>query len=120
MPHIPKISDENLTKLVLSCMFCMLLVVVYVWYSSYQGRVDLVYSQRAGCERGKLDRIDNAAFQRAHKIYIDRVVLAQSVKADVKRAAREAVITYNRTAANLYRRSKINCQTASPKASLIP
>lgn len=120
MLYMQKDTGERLTRLVLACMFCMLLSVAYVCYSSYQGRVALVDSQRAGCERGKLDRIDNAAFQRAHKIYIDRVVLAQSVKADVKRAAREAVITYNRTAESLSKRAKINCQTAIPKASLIP
>lgn len=120
MPYMHKETGENLTKLVIGCMVCMVLVVLYVWYSSYAGRQDLSESQRAGCERGKLDRIDNAAFQRAHKKYIDKVVLAKSVEEDVKEAAREAVLTYNRTAANLSKRSKINCQKAIPKARLIP
>lgn len=120
MPYMHKETGERLTKLVLACMVCMVLVVAYVWYSNYQGRQALVQSQRAGCERGKLDRIDNAAFQRAHKIYIDKVVLAQSVKEDVKKAARDAVKTYNRTAASLSRRSKINCRKEIPKARFIP
>lgn len=119
MPYLTKETGEKLTRLVIGCMVCMALVVAYVWYAGYQGRDNLVQSQRAGCERGKLDRIDNAAFQRAHKKYIDRVVLAQSVKEDVKRAAREAVKTYNKTAASLSKRSKIDCSKAIPKAELL-
>ena len=122
MPHTPmsRATGEKIVKLLLAGMLCMLLVVVYVFYAGYEGRQALVTNQRAGCERGKLDRIDNAAFQRAHKVYIDKVVLAASVKEDVKEAAREAVETYNRTSASLAARSKINCQKAFPKASLIP
>lgn len=101
-------------------MAVQLLVVAYVFYGSYNGRVDLVKTQRAGCERSKLDRIDNAAFQRAHKKYIDKVVLAQSVKEDVKKAAREAVQTYNKTAADLTKRSKLVCAVVYPDATFFP
>ena len=122
MPNTPmtKQTGLNLALLVVLCLVIQLFVIGYSAYTGYEGRKALVTSQRAGCERGKLDRIDNAAFQRAHKKYIDRVVLAQSVKEDVKDAAREAVKTYNRTAASLTKRSQINCASAFPKASLIP
>lgn len=110
----------KVTTLVLVCMVCFLLLVCYVFYASYQGRKDIVTSQRAGCERGKLDRRANADFQRAHKVYIDKVVLAQSVKEDVKAAARIAVETYNRTARDLTIRAGIDCNKAFPKARLIP
>lgn len=117
------VSNETLTKLiklVIAVMAMQLFIVGYVFYTGYQGRVGIVNNQRAGCNRGKLDRIDNAAFQRAHKLYIDRVVLAASVKADVKAAARDAVETYNQTAANLTKRSLIDCSKAFPDARLIP
>jgi len=122
VPDTPmtKKHGENIVKLLIGGMICMLLVVGYVFIQGYQGRQTLVESQRSGCERGKLDRIDNAAFQKAHKTYIDKVVLAQSVKEDVKQAAREAVETYNKTAASLASRSKINCHKAFPEARLIP
>lgn len=115
-----KETGRGLVKLVLIVMVIQLFVMAYVFYTGYQGRVILVENQRAGCARGKLDRIDNAAFQRAHKLYIDRVVLAQSVKEDVKAAARDAVETYNQTAKRLTIRSQINCSKAFPKARLIP
>lgn len=120
MTHMTENAGIKLTKLIVMLLVCMLFVVAYVFYSGYQGRKDLVTSQRAGCERGKLDRIDNAKFQKAHRKYINKVVLAKSVEEDVKEAAREAVMTYNKTAKRLSKRSKINCQLAIPKASLIP
>jgi hypothetical protein len=101
-------------------MVVTLMLTGYVFYQSYAGRLDLVHTQRLGCERGKLDRADNAAFQNAHKKYIDKVVLAQSVKEDVKRAAREAEKTYVRTAADLTRRSEIDCVKAFPNPGVLP
>lgn len=95
-------------------------VIGYVAYSSYKGRTDLVASQRRGCERGKRDRKDNADFQKAHKTYIDKVVLAKSVRSDIKKAAREAVKTYNRTAADLSKRAKVDCAVAFPKGGILP
>lgn len=122
MPNSPlnRRTAKALVKLLIVGMVAQLLVVGYVFYQGYHGRVALVISQRAGCERGKLDRIDNAAFQRAHRKYIDRVVLAQSVKEDVKEAAREAVATYNQTAADLTKRSKINCMRVFPDPKVFP
>lgn len=120
MTYLRREEGVKIIKLLIVGMCCFILLTLYVAYTNYEGRKTLVTSQRAGCERGKLDRIDNAAFQRAHKVYIDKVVLAQSVKEDVKEAAREAVVTYNRTAESLSQRAKINCQEAFPKASLLP
>lgn len=117
------VTNETLTKLIkllLIVMGMQLFIVGYTFYTGYQGRKTTVRNQRAGCERGKLDRADNAAFQRAHKLYIDKVVLAKSVEEDVKAAARTAVETYNKTAASLTLRSQINCAKAFPKARIIP
>lgn len=99
--------------------FCLqLLVVAYVGYSSYAGRKNTVTNQRLGCERGKLDRADNAAFQRAHSEYILTVTGAKSVKEDVKRAARKARKTFRRTSHDLTVRSKINCEKVFPDAKV--
>jgi len=113
-------TAHNLARLIIIGMLVQLLVIGYVFYSSYQGRVATVKAQRAGCERSKKDRLANADFQQAHRRYIDKVVLAKSVEEDVKKAAREAVKTYNRTSAELTGRSLINCAEAFPKARLIP
>jgi histone H3/H4 len=122
MPHtpIPRGTARKLTRLVIIGMLVQASVVFYVGVSGYIGRKDLVRTQRAGCERGKKDRLDNAAFQRAHKKYISRVVLAKSVQKDVKDAAREAIKVYTKTAADLTKRSKIDCSVAYPKARLLP
>lgn len=77
-------------------------------------QVELVQMQRAGCERSKLDRADNAAAWTAHRTYIESVTRAASVKEDVKRAARHAARTYRRVAASLTKRSQIDCSVAFP------
>ena len=108
-------------KWILIAIFAVQLgLVAYVFWTSYEGRKDLVAAQKADCERGKLDRIDNAAFQRAHSQYIFSVTEAASVKEDVKRAARKARRTFKRTSGSLTKRSKINCSVAFPKARLVP
>lgn len=122
MPNTPLTRHQGslLAKMLIVGLFVNLAVVGYVFYQSYAGRESVVNSQRGGCERGKKDRIDNAAFQNAHKRYIEKVVLARSVKPDVKAAAREAIKTYTVTAADLTKRAKISCAVAYPKASLLP
>ena len=110
----------NLAKLALVVLGIQLCVIGYVFYQSYQGRVDIVRTQRLGCERGKKDRGDNADFQHAQKQYIEKVVLAASVKEDVKTAAREAVKTFERTSGSLSERALIDCQKAFPDAKWIP
>jgi hypothetical protein len=113
-------TGKKIVKLVIGGLVMILLLVGYTFYQSYKGRVDLVNAQTQECKRAKLDRLDNAEFQRAHATYIRRVVLAQSVEEDVKRAARTALRTFRRTASGLEDRAKIDCSTVIPKASLIP
>lgn len=113
-------TAHNLGILIVIGMIVQLAVIGYVFYASYQGRVNTVTAQRAGCARAKLDRTDNADFQTAQKVYIIKVTDANSVKEDVKRAAREAIKTFNRTSARLTKRSKLVCARAFPKASLFP
>lgn len=112
--------DILIVKVLLIAMLVQLAVISYVFITGYQGRLDTVRAQRAGCERSKLDRKDNADFQVAHRIYIHRVTDADSVKEDVKSAARAAVKTFDRTSASLAERAQIDCSKAFPKASIFP
>lgn len=109
-----------LAILVVVGMVVQLGVIAYVGYSFYDGRKTTVENQRAGCERSKKDRTDNADFQKAHSTYIRKVTRASSVKEDVKEAAREARKTFKRTSKSLAKRSKIDCAEAFPKARLLP
>jgi hypothetical protein len=113
-------TAHKLTVLILFVLLLNLFAFGYSFYTGYQGRKDIVTTQRLGCERGKKDRTDNARFQSAHKLYIDKVVLAKSVEEDVKAAARTAVETYNQTARDLTIRAQIDCTKVFPKARLIP
>lgn len=98
----------------------VLWVVVAVALVGYTGRQGLRTSNIKACGQAKEDRKDIAESLTAHKLYIEKVVLAQSVKEDVKIAARKANTTHERTAHRLTQRAKINCIKENPKASLLP
>jgi hypothetical protein len=87
-------------------------MLFYIHEEFRSGRQDLVNSQRDGCERNKHDSFDNAAFQRAHSHYIQKVTSAKSVEEDVKNAAREARRVFVSTARRLSIRAQINCKEA--------
>lgn len=108
------IAAKKLVIFLLIGFLVQLGLLGYVYSTSQDGKQNLVNSQRAGCERGKKDRIANAAFQRAHATYIKTVTSAESVKEDVKAAARKALKTFKRTSAELTERAKIDCKEAFP------
>jgi hypothetical protein len=89
-------------------MICLLVVVVYVFWQSYAGRVDLISSQRAGCERGKLDRTVNAQGWR----------IAEAAR----RAEGQVVVAnkYKHIAQSLEERSRINCTKVYPNPGFFP
>jgi hypothetical protein len=91
------------------CVLVMFLLVIgYVFYQSYQGRADLVQSQRFGCERGKKDRNANARGWRIAE------------KARVAEGELDVAEQYRKIAAGLERRGRIDCVKAFPKAGLLP
>lgn len=98
----------KMAVLILIGMLVQLVVIGYVFYSSYEGRKDLVFSQRAGCHRGKLDRNANAEGWRIAEA-------ARSASGDYAVAARYDII-----AVGLEERANINCEEAYPKASIFP
>lgn len=97
-----------LAELVVIGMVVQLLVICYVGYSSYTARVDLIESQRAGCERGKLDRSVNAQGWR----------IAEKARRDEKQT--DTAIKYAAIATSLEQRALTNCQEAFPDAELLP
>lgn len=79
-----------------------------VWWTGYDGRLEVVKSQRVGCERGKLDRAANAKAWREAQY-------AETRDADPGSAA-----IYKSVAEGLEERSLIVCAEAFPSPSLVP
>lgn len=109
--HERRKSDRVLNKVVRLVIFIGLMLVLfvgYVFYQSYEGRVNLVDSQRAACERSKKDRSANAQGWR----------IAEEAR---RNEGQEVVaLAYSKIAAGLEERSQIVCDEAFPKASFIP
>lgn len=100
----------------------LVILVAAVFAQSYQGRSALVDSQRKACERGKLDRREIARALRAQSTYLNSVLGASSVKADVKSAASIAHMAYDRSASSLESRTgdRLDCQRAIAGPSPLP
>lgn len=96
------------------------MIVIFVVSQSHSDSKALVHSLRDTCKRENLDRQDNAAFQRAHTTYITKVTKADSVKEDVKRAARTARKVFDKSASDLEERARINCDKSIKDASWLP
>jgi hypothetical protein len=78
------------------------------WLTAYSGRQALVDSQRAGCERSKLDRAANARGWRAAEA-------ARTRDGNLNTAT-----FYGHLAAELEMRSRIDCVRQFPAPSLLP
>jgi hypothetical protein len=96
------------------------MVTGYAVWLSYDGRNDSAQAERRGCERDRIDRRANADSWTAHLTYLRNVTAAASVKQDVKRAARDAIEVYERTAMDLQKVASISCDDQYPGASLVP
>lgn len=89
---------KTMRNLMVAVAFFGVLSIGYVEKNRYEG-----------CERGKKDRVTNAAAWTKHAAYINSVLRAPSVKEDVKRAARDAQLTYLMASKDLTTRSRISC-----------
>lgn len=98
----------NFAKLIVLGLVVNVFMVGYVFWMGYEGRRDLVTSQRAGCNRAKLDRGANAEGWR--------------IAEGARRADGEIEVAnnYRDIASGLEKRSRIICSEAFPKASFIP
>jgi hypothetical protein len=111
-------------------VMCAFVIATVVIGSAWQDRTDrdqasMTYRQnldrwrelQRGCQRSKTDRTAIAAALRAQATYLNQVLGAASVKADVKRAARVAQQTFNRSATDLESRTgtALDCTSVYPK-----
>lgn len=135
MPNTPLTRQQgtHLATLIMIGFGVGLLVLGYVLYQSYAGRVDLVKAQRTGCERGKLDRTANAEGWRAaeaarlaslskqmHISIDDAWGLVAQPRQPNDPPDLIAAWKYDRIAHGLEVRSRIPCDKAYPSASLLP
>ena len=97
---------HRLGVLVILSMIVQLSVIIYAFYSNYQGRQDQVVNSRTGCERNKLDRKANAKAWRIAEA-------ARRNSGDISVADQYAVI-----ASGLEERGQVDCTAAFPNASL--
>lgn len=126
-------NSRRLVQLILIGFLLQLMVICYIFYQSYQGRVDIVHSQRAGCERGKLDRNANArSWRKAERARLNTV--AEDLHISYAKAEKlittkpsvsdsfdlQAAREYDKTATGQEQRSRISCTKAFPKAGFLP
>lgn len=101
--YMNKAEGVHLAHLILIGMVCMVLLIGYVFYQSWDHRMRLVDAQRVACERAKKDRIDNAQGWR----FAEGTLLASKLIEEAKK--------YDRIADNLERRAGVDCSKAFPK-----
>lgn len=106
-------------KLVTAIVFVML---AFILWQSYQGRVDLVSSQRRGCERGKIDRTQNAKGWRAAMNARTATAQDRHATPSERVSALHAAQTYQQIVQSLESRTgdRLDCHSAFPNASLLP
>lgn len=92
----------------------MILILSLGILAQWASRQELVEFQRLGCERAKLDRIDNAGGWRAAQRAREAAWRREHEREDLH-AARD----YAARASRLEARSKINCEKAFEDADLI-
>jgi len=112
--------DRRLVRAEVTKIAVLLLLVVSVWLSGYQGRQHLVDSQRQGCERSKLDRAANAKGWGTAETSRRATADDRSNSDGERAAAALAADTYAQLKDELSERSRINCEVAFPAASLLP
>lgn len=135
MPNTPLTRQQgtHLATLIMIGFGVGLLVLGYVLYQSYAGRVDLVKAQRIGCERGKKDRTANAeGWRAAEAARLSSLSKQMHITVDaawglVKQPRQPddppdliAAWRYDRIAHGLEERSRISCTKVYPGASLLP
>lgn len=126
-------AGSTLVKLTIAWVILFLILVGYVFFQSYQGRVDLVTSQRRSCELTKRDRAANARGWRTEEAA--RIIALAEARYISSHAAKQLITQdpmpndlpdliaarrYNKIASNLERRSRIHCAQAFPKAGFFP
>lgn len=129
-------SKASVARLAVGMVIALFGVGAFSWGMSYQQDINQWDSQIAGCQRGKKDRAANAeALEqiakgfRTQRNYLKGVLVAQSVKEDVKRKARHARANFTsvsfeigKSAESLRSRTgpNLDCGEAFPRPSPLP
>lgn len=116
---LPK-TEYGLGKLIMIMLVVQLSVIAYIFYSDFQGRRNLVDSQRAGCERLKLDRQDITAVERAEEQYTHQIAANSPTDSVEALIAEEAHTKFETAIRALTKRAQIDCAEAYPQARLLP
>jgi hypothetical protein len=113
-----RVSDFARSRTTALVVLVILVGAVFVF--QHNGTTTLRDSQRAGCERSKVDRTAIANALRAQANYLNGVLDAASVKEDVKKVARSTQKTFNISAMSLESRTgtRLDCNDIYPKAGL--
>lgn len=106
---------RELRRVVIAFAILAAFLFGYVIAQSYQGRVEIHQAQIAGCQRGKLDRADNALGWRTAQEARDAAYKLDHRASDLFAAQR-----YDAIATELERRSAIDCSKAFPSPTLSP
>ena len=128
----PRLSTPKLAVLTGGLLFLLTVVALVgviltrnqaahtVAESSYRQNVDRWHELQKGCQRSKTDRTMIAAALRAQSTYLEHVLAAASVKADVKRAARRGQAVFNASATDLESRTgqKLACARVYPRPTV--
>jgi hypothetical protein len=129
-PHrYPRLSTPKLAVLVGGLLFLLTMVAVVgvvltrnqaahdVAQATYTQNITRWHELQQGCARSKTDRTSIAWALRAQSTYLNHVLAAASVKADVKRAARAAQRTFDASASGLESRTgtKLVCAHVYPR-----
>lgn len=111
----------KLGVLILIGMLVQLSVIIYVYWSQYEGRKEIVTNLRAGCERGKLDRADNARIALANATNWHKAAEIRQASGDISIAVTYALNAQKQESVSLslQKRAHIECAKAYPKASLL-
>jgi hypothetical protein len=115
---IPDDIVKAVIRLVATIFAVQLAIIGFVFWTAYEGRKDAVTSQRAGCERGKLDRTASATFaQGVLDIFQGTDETTPSVVTDKRTESQQKI---QKAIEGYKERAKIECTETIPKARLWP
>lgn len=106
--YVSLTTGGRIVRLMLVGMTLFLVLIGYVFYQSYEGRVNIVNAQRTACERGKKDHTNSALGWRALQDQAN------------SQGQPWFSVTYSKVAGYFEIRSQISCAKAFPKAGFLP
>jgi hypothetical protein len=111
-------NGYRLAKLVVIGMVVQLVVIGYVFWVDHKARTTVVTAARAACELSKQDRVASVVLrENILEVFEESQKSVKPINSPERKIALDKI---NRTTVEVKDRSKIDCNAAFPKASLIP